>query len=46
LVSDDIIFTEAALKTLLDGPVRGKSAKAVASSAELDDTSTDEEASA
>jgi large subunit ribosomal protein L4 len=50
LVSDAIIFTETALKALLDGPVRGKSAKAVASSAELDDTSsdtsTDEEASA
>ena len=51
LVSDDIVFTEAALSALLDGPVRGKSAKAVASSAELDDTiasdpSTDREASA
>jgi large subunit ribosomal protein L4 len=37
LVSDDVVFTEAALQALLDGPVRGKSAKAVASSAELDD---------
>jgi len=46
LVSDDIIFTETALKALLDGPVRGKSAKAVASSAELSDTGTDEEVSA
>ena len=51
LVSDDIVFTEAALSALLDGPVRGKSAKAVASSTELDDTiasdpSTDREASA
>ena len=51
LVSDDIVFTEAALSALLDGPVRGKSAKAVARSAELDDTiasdpSTDREASA
>ncbi|MFL6182420.1 MAG: hypothetical protein ACJ73J_08930, partial [Actinomycetes bacterium] len=35
LVSDDIVFTEAALNALLEGPVRGKSAKAVASSAEL-----------
>ena len=43
LVSDDIVFTEAALATLLEGPVRGKSAKAVASSAELE---TDEEVSA
>ena len=43
LVSDDIVFTQAALSALLDGPVRGKSAKAVASSAELD---SDEEVSA
>jgi large subunit ribosomal protein L4 len=48
LVSDDIVFTQAALSALLEGPVRGKSAKAVASSAELADDSTDstEEASA
>ena len=56
LVSDDIVFTQAALDALLEGPVRGKSAKAVASSAELDgdvnnssdsgDSSNDEEASA
>jgi large subunit ribosomal protein L4 len=46
LVSDDIVFTQAALAALLEGPVRGKSAKAVASSAELDDTDSDEEASA
>jgi len=41
LVSDDIVFTEAALSALLDGPVRGKSAKAVASSAELTDAGVD-----
>ena len=41
LVSDDIVFTEAALNALLEGPVRGKSAKAVASSAELSDASDD-----
>ena len=52
LVSDDIVFTQAALDALLEGPVRGKSANAVARSAELVDSSdsgendTDEEASA
>jgi large subunit ribosomal protein L4 len=47
LVSDDIVFTQGALSALLDGPVRGKSVKAVASSAELDDTiDSDEEVSA
>ena len=45
LVSDDIVFTEAALAALLEGPVRGKSAKAVATSAEARDR-RDEEASA
>ena len=46
LVSDDIVFTEAALNALLEGPVRGKSAKAVASSAELTDASVDASADA
>jgi large subunit ribosomal protein L4 len=46
LVSDDIVFTQAALAAFLEGPVRGKSAKAVASSAELDDSPSHEEASA
>jgi large subunit ribosomal protein L4 len=44
LVSDDVVFTEAALGALVDGPVRGKSVKATASSAELD--ASDEEVSA
>ncbi len=34
LVSDDVVFTQAALNALLEGPVRGKSAKAVATSTE------------
>ena len=34
LVSDDVVFTQAALDALLEGPVRGKSAKAVATSTE------------
>ncbi len=36
LVSDDVIFTKAAIEVLVNGPARGKSAKAVASSAEVD----------
>jgi large subunit ribosomal protein L4 len=36
LVSDDVIFTQAALDALLEGPVRGKSAKAVATSTEAE----------
>lgn len=36
LVSDDIVFTKAALEALSNGPVRGKSAKAVATSAEAE----------
>ncbi len=36
LVSDDVIFTKAAIEALSNGPARGKSAKAVASSAEVD----------
>lgn len=35
LVSDDVVFTAAALDSFIAGPPRGKSAKAVASSAEL-----------
>jgi large subunit ribosomal protein L4 len=35
LISDDVIFTLAALETFLAGPVTGKSAKGAASSAEL-----------
>ncbi len=35
LVSDDVVFTEAALQVFLAGPPKGKSAKAVASSSEL-----------
>lgn len=46
LVSDDLVFTEAALQALLSGPVRGKSAKAVASSAELESADSEEEATA
>lgn len=33
LVADDIVFTQAALASLVEGPARGKSARAVASSA-------------
>ena len=44
LISDDIVFTQAALDALLEGPVRGKSAKAVATSTEAE--IADEEASA
>jgi large subunit ribosomal protein L4 len=36
LISDDIVFTEAALATFVAGPPKGKSAKASASSAEAD----------
>ena len=38
LVSDDVVFTEAALQVFLAGPPKGKSAKAVASSSELAET--------
>jgi large subunit ribosomal protein L4 len=41
LVSDDVVFTEAALATFVAGPPKGKSAKAVASSSEVDDAATD-----
>jgi large subunit ribosomal protein L4 len=51
LVSDDVVFTQAALEVLLAGPVRGKSAKAVATSTEAAhvepaDETDEEEASA
>jgi large subunit ribosomal protein L4 len=36
LVSDDVVFTEAALQAFLAGPSKGKSAKAAASSAETE----------
>jgi large subunit ribosomal protein L4 len=38
LISDDVVFTEAALATFVAGPPTGKSAKASASSDELADT--------
>jgi len=34
LISDDVVFTEAALADFLDGPVTGKSSKAVATETE------------
>jgi large subunit ribosomal protein L4 len=37
LVSDDVVFTQAALETFLAGPATGKSAKAAASSDEVAD---------
>jgi large subunit ribosomal protein L4 len=37
LVSDDVVFTRAALDALLDGPVKGKTAKAVATSTEAEE---------
>jgi large subunit ribosomal protein L4 len=36
LVSDDVVFTKAALDALVAGPARGKAAKAVASSDEVE----------
>ena len=39
LVSDDVVFTEAALLAFLAGPSKGKSAKATASSAEQTEVS-------
>jgi large subunit ribosomal protein L4 len=36
LISDDVIFTRGALDAFLAGPAKGRSAKAVASSAEVD----------
>ena len=36
LISDDVVFTQTALAALVAGPARGKSAKAVATSAEVE----------
>jgi large subunit ribosomal protein L4 len=44
LISDDVVFTKASLDVLLEGPVRGKSAKATATSTEAE--RAEEEASA
>ena len=35
LVSDDVVFTEAALQSFLAGPTKGKSVKATASATDL-----------
>jgi large subunit ribosomal protein L4 len=37
LISDDVVFTAGALETFLDGPARGKGAKAVATSTEAEE---------
>jgi large subunit ribosomal protein L4 len=37
LISDDVVFTRAALDAFLAGPARGRSAKGAATSAEVDD---------
>jgi large subunit ribosomal protein L4 len=37
LISDDVVFTRAALEAFLGGPVTGKSAKGAASSVEVED---------
>jgi large subunit ribosomal protein L4 len=36
LISDDVVFTKAALETFIAGPARGKSVTAVATSAEVE----------
>ena len=41
LVSDEVIFTEAALGAFLAGPAKGKSAKGAATSAETDEAAVD-----
>ncbi len=46
LVSDDVIFTQGALETFLAGPVKGKSAKGAATSAESDVAVVDADAHA
>jgi large subunit ribosomal protein L4 len=38
LISDDVVFTQAALESFLAGPAAGKSAKGAATSAELTDS--------
>lgn len=40
LVSDDVVFTQAALEAFLAGPVRGKSSKAVATESEAEQEAT------
>jgi large subunit ribosomal protein L4 len=42
LVSDDVVFTEAALQAFLAGPATGKSVKAVATEAEVEAASEKE----
>ena len=42
LVSDDVVFTQGALETFLAGPVKGKSAKASATSTEAASTEGEE----
>ena len=44
LISDDVVFTEAALQVFLAGPTKGKSVKASATSAELTAAVTEESA--
>jgi large subunit ribosomal protein L4 len=44
LISDEVIFTLGALEAFLAGPASGKSAKGAASSAELADAETEEDA--
>ncbi len=46
LVSDDVVFTSAALELFLGGAPKGKTTKAVARSSELDQVDTDEAATA
>ncbi|WP_069387338.1 50S ribosomal protein L4 [Cellulosimicrobium cellulans] len=44
LVSDDVVFTQGALDAFLAGPAKGRSAKAVATSTEADETAAEEAA--
>jgi large subunit ribosomal protein L4 len=44
LVSDDVVFTQGALDAFLAGPATGRSAKAVATSTEADETAAEEAA--
>lgn len=44
LVSDDVVFTQGALDAFLAGPSTGRSAKAVATSTEADETAAEEAA--
>jgi large subunit ribosomal protein L4 len=37
LISDEVVFTQGALDTFVAGPVRGKSAKASATSSEVEE---------